>query len=420
MADRRSLLLGLDFGKEDIQICCYNQKTLEPESVTLYSGAQPYFYPALIGLKQGGKEWIFGDEVLELQEKGLCQAADNLFESAVQGTETVLYDTSYSAAYLLEKLFRKCLTLVTLKFPGEGIAKLAVTVKELNETLRTVLTEAFGNLGLKEDRLILQSHSLSYEYYALSQKKELWSNDVGLFHMDKEEFHYRQISISRKFTPLPVGVTQKDFNDILDYEEVLKGDKERLEYCFLNLARSLLHKQLVTTIYVTGCGFEGDWADNALKELCVGRRVFKGQNLYAKGACYTAKESEGGSLKEFLFLDSGQITSLISLEAMKNDKLSQIPLWDGYKAWYDEGMVQEFILTEDNSVRISVKDLFTLKKDYYEIFLEGLTVRADKSTRIAVSVSFKDRKTALVHICDKGFGQIIPSSGLSWEQEIKL
>lgn len=423
MADNKSLILGLDFGNQDIQICCFNTKTLEPESVTLCAGENPYFFPAVVGVKPGGKEWLFGEEALELQEKGLCQAAGKLFQKAVEGTETVFYDKAYTPVYLLEKLFRKCLTLVTLKFPGEGIAKLIVTVKELNDTVRAVLQDAFGNLGLKEDRLYLQSHSLSYEYYALNQKKELWSNDIGLFHMDEEEFHYKQISISRKFTPIPVCVNQKDLEDVLDYEEVLKGDKERLEYCFLNLAKSILHKQLVTTIYVTGCGFEGDWADNALKELCVGRRVFKGQNLYAKGACYAAKEKkniEEGKSGEFLFLDSDQITSSISIEAAKGEKSCQIPLWDGYRPWYDGGLAQEFILTEDNRLTILVKDLFTLKKEYHEMALDGLEVRPDKTTRIEISVSFKDSKTALVHIRDKGFGQIIPSLGLSWEREIKL
>lgn len=421
MAEKKSLFLGLDLGNEDIQICCYNQKTLEPESVTLKKGDRPYFYPSCAGLKAGQKEWVFGEEALELQEKGLCQTADGLLKKAADGTETLLYDTAYPSAYLLEKLFRKCLTLVTLKFPGEGIAKLAVTVGELNENIRSVLKEVFSNLGIKEDRLILQSHSLSYEYYALSQKKELWSNDVGLFHMDEKEFHYRQININRKYVPIPVGITQRDFGDILDYEEVQKGDKERLEYCFLNLAKSLLHKQLVTTIYVTGCGFEGDWADDALKELCVGRRVFKGQNLYAKGACYAAKESEEeGKKKEFLFLDSDQVTSLLFIEGIKNGKSIEVPLWDGYKAWYEGASVQEFILTEDNCLKILIKDLFTFKKEYHEIVLEGLPVRGDKTTRIEMSVSFKDRKTAVIRICDKGFGQMVPSSGLSWEQEIEL
>jgi hypothetical protein len=423
VVDNKSLILGLDFGDQDIQICCFNSKTFEPESISLCAGNNPYIFPAVIGLKPGGKEWVFGEEALELQEKGMCQAAGNLYKIAKQGTETVFYDKAYTAAYLLEKLFRKCLTCVTLKFPGEGISKLNVTVKELNDSVRAVLQEAFANLGLKEDRLSLQSHSLSYEYYALNQKKELWSNDIGLFHMDEEEFQYKQISISRKFTPIPVCVSRKDFNDVLSYAEVLKGDKERLEYCFLNLAKSILHKQLVTTIYVTGCGFEGDWADNALKELCVGRRVFKGQNLYAKGACYAAKEKkniEEGKSGEFLFLDSDQITSSISLEAIKGETSCQIPLWDGYKPWFDGGLTREFILTEDNKLTILVKDLFTLKKEYHEITLDGLEVRLDKTTRIEISVSFKDSKTALVHIRDKGFGQMIPSLGLSWESEIKL
>lgn len=423
MAEKKKLLLGLDFGKDTIQMCCYNPKTLEPESVALSQGTEPFFYPSLVGLKGKGKEWVFGEEALRLKEEGLCQTADDLYQKALEGKETVLYETSYSPVFLLEKLFRKCLTLVTLKFPGESIGKLTVTVKELNKRITEVLLTAFWQLGLKEDRLSLQSYSLSYEYYALSQKKELWLNDVGLFHMDEEEFLYRQISINRKLTPAPVGIIQKDYGDVLTLKDVEEGDKERLEYCFLNLARSTLHKQLISTIYVTGCGFEGDWADNALKELCLGRRVFKGQNLYAKGACYEAKERDGeeeGSLKGYLFLDSDRITSLIAAEGARDGRSLEIPLWDGYKPWYDNACCQEFILTEDNSVTLLVKDLFTLRKEHHRLALEGLQVNADKSTRVEISVSFADKKTAVVKITDKGFGQLAPSSGLSWEWEIKL
>lgn len=423
MDEKKKLLLGMDLGKNNIQICCYNFKTQEPESVTLSQGEQPYLYPALVGLKEKGKEWIFGEEVIVLKEEGMCQVADNLLQKAMNGEETLLYGTAYSPAFLLEKLFRKCLTLITLKFPGEGIAMLTVTVKELNDIIISVLKETFSKLGLLEDRLTLQSYSLSYEYYALSQNGELKINDIGLFHMDEEEFHFKQISINRRLTPAPAGITQKDFTDILTYEEVLAGDKERLEYCFLNLARSTLHKQLITALYITGTGFEGDWADNALKELCVGRRVFKGQNLYAKGACHSSKEreqGESGTLKGYLLLDSDQVTALISAEGIKNGKVSEIPLWDGYRAWYDKAYSQDFILTEDNRLTLAVKDLFTLKKVNHEFILEGLKVNADKSTRVEISVAFRDKKTAVVHIADKDFGQLVPCKGLSWEWEIKL
>jgi hypothetical protein len=420
MTDRKKLLLGIDFGNDYIQICFYNHKTMEPESVTLNQGK--YLYPALVGSKAGGKEWAYGEEVLSLEQEGLCQKADNLLVKAMAGDEIQLYDKTYTTAFLLEKLFRKCLTLVTLKFPGESIGKITITVKNLNENLKSALTEAFYNMGIKEDRLILQSNSLSYEYYALSQKKELWLNDVGLFHMDEEEFYYSQISINRRLNPIPVGISRRELNDILTLIEVEKADRERTEYCFLNLAKGILHKQLISTIYVTGAGFEGDWVDNALKELCNGRRVFKGQNLYAKGACYTSREkdTQAGLLKEYIFLDSDCINALITVEGYKEGEAAEIPLWDGYKAWYDKPCTQEFILTESNVLNLQVKDLFTLKKEYHEIILEGLEVKNDKTTRVEVSMAFQDENTAVVRIRDIGFGQFLASSGLKWEKLIKL
>lgn len=421
MTDRKKLLLGIDFGNDYIQICFYNHKTLEPESITLSQGK--YLYPALVGSKTGGKEWAYGEEVLSLEQEGLCQKADNLLIKAMAGDEILLYDKAYTTAFLLEKLFRKCLTLVTLKFPGESIGKITITVKKLNENLKAVLTEAFYNMGIKEDRLILQSNSLSYEYYALSQKKELWLNDVGLFHMDEEEFYYSQISLNRRLSPIPVGITRRELSDILSLEEVEKDDRERTEYCFLNLAKGILHKQLISTIYVTGAGFEGDWVDNALKELCTGRRVFKGQNLYAKGACYTSREKEkeqAGLLKEYIFLDSDRINALITVEGYKAGEVAEIPLWDSYKAWYDKPCTQEFILTESNVFNLQVKDLFTLKKEYHEIILEGLEVKNDKTTRIEISLTFQDENTAEVKVRDIGFGQFRASSGLRWEKLIKL
>ncbi|WOO38455.1 DUF5716 family protein [Anaerocolumna sp. AGMB13020] len=421
MTDRKKLLLGIDFGKDYIQICFYNHKTMEPESITLSQGK--YLYPALVGSKTGGKEWAYGEEVLSLEQEGLCQKADNLLEKAMAGDEILLYDKAYTAAFLLEKLFRKCLTLVTLKFPGESIGKITITVKKLNENLKAALTEAFYNMGIKEDRLVLQSNSLSCEYYALSQKKELWLNDVGLFHMDEEEFYYSQISINRRLSPIPVGISRRDLSDILSLEEVEKDDRERAEYCFLNLAKGILHKQLISTIYVTGAGFEGDWVDNALKELCTGRRVFKGQNLYAKGACYTSREKENeqsGALKEYIFLDSDRINALITAAGYKEGEAADIPLWDGYKAWYDIPCTQEFIITESNVINLQVKDLFTLKKEYHQIVLEGLEVKKDKSARVEISLTFQDDRTAEIKVRDTGFGQFRKSSGLRWEKLIKL
>ncbi len=48
------------------------------------------------------------------------------------------------------------------------------------------LKGALNRIGIGEDRYVIQLHQQSYMYYALSQKKELWLNDVALFEFGRE------------------------------------------------------------------------------------------------------------------------------------------------------------------------------------------------------------------------------------------
>lgn len=47
------------------------------------------------------------------------------------------------------------------------------------------LKRAAASMGIGAQLLALESHRLSYEYYALSQRRELWTHDVGLFEYDR-------------------------------------------------------------------------------------------------------------------------------------------------------------------------------------------------------------------------------------------
>ncbi len=50
----------------------------------------------------------------------------------------------------------------------------------------------------------------------------------------------------------------------------------------------MFDKKVVSSVYLTGEGFENNWYPNSLKVLCNGRRAFIGNNLYSKGACYSS------------------------------------------------------------------------------------------------------------------------------------
>jgi len=420
MIDQRSLIVGYDLNNTASQICYFNPKTYEPESICVTSDKTKYLIPTVLGVKEKTKEWVYGEEACLMNERGEGVLIDNLLNKLKTGKETLIYGVPFRPVALLEKFFRKSLQLLKIYFPSNSILKLVVTVKNPDEQLMSGIYEALAGLGIGRDRALVQSHSQSYQYYALNQKKELWLNDVGLFDFDEEGLIYQQITIDRRVKPNTVGITEKNFQDILNpkiLEELIEKDKA--EYLFSNLANEVLYKQIISTLYITGSGFAGDWADNVLKELCIGRRVFKGQNLYVKGACYAARELAGeGRLKSFLLLGSEMITSTFYLNGFYGGKPAEVILARAGTCWYDAKDKVDFILDDINVLTIFRQDLLKHETQTYQVPLEGLPVRPNKTTRIEVKIEFLNKNTAVITVKDKGFGKFYPSSERQWEKKI--
>ncbi len=348
MSEQRSLIVGFDLCSYYSQLSCYNHKTFEPESICMTSDKTKYLIPTVLGVKNSTKEWFFGDEAYACKEAGTGVLVDELLLKVMNNQETDIFGVSFPPVTLLEKYLRKCLQLLKVYYPSNSILKIVVTLKERSESLREGVYKALDNMGIGKDRACVQSHFQSYQYYALSQSEELWLNDVGLFDFDEQGLTYQQITINRKSHPYIVGIIEKDLTETLsyhDFEEITESEK--LEYVFYNLAKSVLHKQIVSTLYITGKGFEGNWADHVLKELCIGRRVFKGRNLYAKGACYAAKDLAGESkLENFLFLGSEMITSTFFISGYYDAKPAEAVLAKAATPWHEVNGKLDIILED--------------------------------------------------------------------------
>jgi hypothetical protein len=268
----------------------------------------------------------------------------------------------------------------------------------------------------------VQSHLQSYQYYALSQSKELWMNDIGLFELDENGLSYHQITINRKNPPYLVGMADKDLSEMLSYEMLTElNDSEKLGFTFSNIANNVLYKQVVSAIYITGKGFEGNWSDHALRELCSGRRVFKGQNLYTKGACYAAKELSGErKLEEFIFLNKDMIMYSFMIPGYYDAKSAEVLLVKPATPWYEIDDSMDVIIDEEKEIPIYIQNAMNNETNQISIALNGLPVRPNKMTRVQVRIKFADSETAVVTIKDKGFGEFYPSSNRIWEKEINM
>jgi hypothetical protein len=280
--------------------------------------------------------------------------------------------------------------------------------------------EALALLGLEKDRALVLSHASAYLYYALNQDKALWMNDVGLFDFSEEGLFFYQIRMNRKTKPMIAGLAKNEYTETLSFDMLNRKDSN-VSYIFENIANTALFKQIISTLYFTGNGFEGGWADEVIKSLCAGRRIFMGQNLFTKGACYAAKELSGDKNRnDFILMNDDMITSSVMLRVYLDTKYQEVPLTAAGETWYEINKSIEVIPEGDAELEIILKNIMTRDVTREKIRLSQLPNRPERMTRLEINLTCKDKSTGIITVNDLGFGEIYPETGRIMEFSIEI
>ena len=420
MEEERKLLVGIDLGWETTQMTCFDFVSYEPVPIgRKIQGQRVYEIPTGLAINPANGEWYWIDEEYAKQDGVIC--LHHLLADVLRDEKITTGRYAIESYQALKRFIVKLLSLLKEYYPADMIRRLVITVTERQERLREYLTAICGELGIPKGGLVIQNHRQSYMYYAVSQPKELWAHNVGLFEMENNMLLYSQIDIDKKTVPYIVGVTQKEISDGIDWAALEKEGASHISYAFLNAANTALHKQLGTTAYVTGKGFEGSWADEALKELCVGRRVFRGQNLFTKGACYAARELAGeGKLEQCLFLDEDMIACNVLLRVYHDASVQDVMLAKAGALWSEVDSSIDVIPDQEEEIRITIQDVLKHETRAHMLSLSGFAGRENKMTRFTIRIRFAASNTCIVTLKDNGFGEYCPSSNRVWERYIMV
>ena len=160
----------------------------------------------------------------------------------------------------------------------------------------------------------------------------------------------------------------------------------------------------------------------SLKFLCRNKRLFKGNNLYSKGACYAMREklsaSETG--KQYVFLGEEKLKANIGMQVLKQGEPSYYALLDAGINWYEAQKECEFLLESGNSFEIKVTPLNGKGARLVTILLDGFPKRPVAASRLHMKLQMTDEKSVQVTIRDLGFGEIFPAGQAVWTQEILI
>ncbi len=417
MDNSKSIIAGFDLGTETTQISISVDGS-EPESVSISPNRSMYLVPTVLCIRNDTKDWMFGDEAVRCRNRDAGWYVDSILEKLESDEIIQIFGNEYTGAELLDKFIRKIYTAIRQKYLNMTVSKVVVTVKNKTDKLMAAIEKSFEALGFEKNRLMILSYMESFMYYTVSQKKDLWINDVSLFDFDETGLKYYQLSTSKKQLPVTVTVSSYDFDDELNASMMLTMTDSRLAGVFKGITDRLLHRQILSTIYFTGQGFDGTWADEVIKSLCPGRRVFKGQNLYAKGAAYAGIISESEDYKNYLFLTDNQTRFSVSIRMFKDNRIGEYTMVAAGSDWRKVHAKTVGILDDTDEVFFTIFHAVRKETKHIVMNLRNIEKRENKTMRVSVLVEFLDRDTAVLTVRDLGFGEFYENTYRIWEKVI--
>ena len=401
--------LGMDVCAEYTQLSFFNQQTKEPESICQLNTVDTYLLPNVAFFGEETNRWYVGSEAQEhrFQQKGVM--LDQVVEKLDSTERMVFHEETYTYEDVLLVILRGHIMDFLNRYESATIERLVVTVYKYSNALFRVLHMLQDELGLYEQKFFIIGHTSAYLHFVFQQPESLRNNSVGLFDYGPEGLDFYRVDIARRTTPQVVTVIHKDFHQQLGYYRIY-DDKKELDQRFLEIIQTVLKEAYMSAVYLTGVGFTELWANASQNALCDGRRVFVGQNIYTKGACYAAYiGSYVINPNKYIVNAEDMVHSDVGILSGGNTN-TFIPIAKGGREWYNMRGKIYVCLDDTNRVELLYKNHYNQEAMREIIEIHGLPSRPNKTTRLSLEVEIYSGNKGAVVIRDEGFGKLYPTT----------
>ena len=304
-------IIGYEINEKTCQISFYNDKEMEPQ--TLEVDSDNFQIPLIIGKLRD--TWAYGKEAKRLATLKEGFTVARLLSRSLANEKIEFGDETYDAVWLLSQFIQMSLQ----SFPK--IDGIVFSVPVLTEELAQMLRRIAVRMNIDKRHIFIQDYKESFCNYLFYQPKELWQYDAALFCCDRNEIKAYMLRRLKpglgggKTTFVTVDeVANAHMKELALVYPVLNEDKAKeADAMFCKFIQSVFDKRIVSSVFLTGEGFENNWYPKSLRVLCNGRRAFIGNNLYSKGACYTAYRKLYMHIENPVYLSETKLTDQITV-----------------------------------------------------------------------------------------------------------
>ncbi len=403
------LIAGVDIGKDSTFLSFVTSEMDEPMTVSTVMGSESFQIPTALAKKKGIGQWFIGNDALSQERLSMAIGCDRFYEKALDDEKVYVEGEEFLARDLLSVYFRKLLSMPVSGITKVELSLLVICVEELDMRVFSTMNAVAQRLNLSRNKLYLIDKSESFYYYTLSQERSIFLHDVLLLDYDGATLKHCFLNKDVRTKPVTVTLEKGSDGELLDMKD------ERL----YDIAESLLKGRIVSGIYLTGDGFDGDWLKKSLSLMLQGRRLFLGKNLYSKGACFAGMVRL--SLKEwpYVYIGDNELKLNISLKVIDSNEMKFVTLLSAGENWYDEKGECECILDGNPSLELYIRKPDVRRDEVVYLPLLGFPERENRTSRIRIeAIPVSDSEVKMI-VTDLGFGEISPQTKKTWEHIIR-
>lgn len=289
--------------------------------------------------------------------------------------------------------------------------RLVICVDRLTKENVSMFYGMAVRLGINSRQLTVIDRKESFYYFALNQDNSLWLHDVVMFMQEKESIFFYSLKRDLRTTPQVVSIDES-ISYTLD-----KNDKDK---SFLDIINESFKNQIISTVFLVGDTFAEGWMKQSVALLCKGRRVFMGNNLFTKGACYAAATRDKEAEWPFVYMGENEMKFNLSLKVHDKGELSFYNLISAGSNWFESKGQCEVIISGSYEVDFWKQLPKSREAKIETLRLTDMTPRPDRATRIRITATPVSDDRIDIEIKDLGFGEIFMSSGKVWHYEMTM
>lgn len=408
--------IGMDLCSDFTQLSFYNDIKREPESVSQLNNKETYLMPNILFYSTDTEHWYVGGEASEARFSENGTVVDGIFENLNSDEVVTVAGKEYSYQELFMMMVKLHIDSFLYRYEAAEVRKLVISVDDYNPLIFQLLSKLYVDMGIDKDNIEITSHLDSGLYYIFNQPSELWNNSVALYDYSADGLNYYRIDISKNKEPKTINVIHEDYTQQMSLSK-FGNDTYQMDVEFAKIAEYEGKKAYISAVFLTGVGFSNKWMKKSTNVLCQGRRVFVGQNIYTKGACYRAVGGEYMSFYEDFFVETKENVLADIGITLDDEKDTFVPIVSGGKQWYNTHGQLNVILDDTDNITIIYRNHKTGEEKRETVRIHGLPKRPNKTTKVSLEVEFDSPKEGAVIIRDLGFGKLYPTTNKIYRKE---